>query len=158
MKRIPPKQLRKCGKCFSNYKSMGFFSDVQLAAYSKVGGQIWPNFELVRGFMHVIVTCIKRIECKKNENKWQHPFPRYNLMGSFSYNANQRSEPVCPETLCSLSPIPMMLQIKLDCDSVILKFKCVDIATEACTDARMDGRRLDSHPISSYCEPSAQLS
>ena len=35
---------------FSHYKSMGNFLDAQ--------GQIWPKFELVRDFMHVLVTCM----------------------------------------------------------------------------------------------------
>ena len=36
---------------FSHYKSMRIF----LA--SVVSGPIWPKFELVRDFMHVLVTC-----------------------------------------------------------------------------------------------------
>ena len=37
---------------FSQYKSMGNFLDAQV-----VSGPIWPKFELVRDFMHVLVTC-----------------------------------------------------------------------------------------------------
>ena len=28
-----------------------------LAANSAAGGRIWPNFEIVRAFMHVLITC-----------------------------------------------------------------------------------------------------
>ena len=36
---------------FSHYKSMG------KSANSVVSGPIWPKFDLVRDFMHVLVTC-----------------------------------------------------------------------------------------------------
>ena len=40
---------------FSHYKSMGCFLDLK-AANSIVSGPIWPKFELVRDFMHVLDT------------------------------------------------------------------------------------------------------
>ena len=46
---------------FSHYKSMVFFFRRSRAANSGVGGGIWPNFELIQAFMHILVTC-------KNEN------------------------------------------------------------------------------------------
>ena len=42
---------------FSHYKFNGDFSKSSRAAYSKVLGPIWPNFELVRDVMDVLVTC-----------------------------------------------------------------------------------------------------
>ena len=39
----------ECSQDFSHYKSM--------AAYSAVLGPIWPNFELVRDVIDVLVTC-----------------------------------------------------------------------------------------------------
>ena len=43
---------------FSHYKSMGNSLDAQgQLANSIVSGQIWPKFELLRDFLHVLVTC-----------------------------------------------------------------------------------------------------
>ena len=39
----------ECSQDFSHYKSMGIFPDAQ--------GPIWPNFELVRDVMDVLITC-----------------------------------------------------------------------------------------------------
>ena len=44
----------ECSQDFSHYKSMGIFPD---AANSAVLSPIWPNFELVRDVMDVLVTC-----------------------------------------------------------------------------------------------------
>ena len=41
---------------FSHYKSMGNFLVAQ-GQLSVVSDPIWPQFELVRGFMQVLVTC-----------------------------------------------------------------------------------------------------
>ena len=40
---------------FSHYKSIGIFR-CSNATYSVVSGSIWPKFELVRDFMHVVFT------------------------------------------------------------------------------------------------------
>ena len=37
-------------------------------------------------------------------------------MGAIGCHGNQSSDLICPKTLCSLSPTPMMLQIKFDQD------------------------------------------
>ena len=47
----------ECSQDFSHYKSMGIFSRRSKAANSAVLGPIWPNFELVRDVMDVLVTC-----------------------------------------------------------------------------------------------------
>ena len=53
---------------FSHYKSMGIFSNRSRAAHSAVLGPIWPNFELVRDLMEVLVTTCKYEEDRiKNE-------------------------------------------------------------------------------------------
>ena len=52
MKKIQLKiKVLECSQDFSHYKSMGIFPDAQ--------GQltIWPNFELVRDVMDVLVIC-----------------------------------------------------------------------------------------------------
>ena len=47
----------ECSQYFSHYKSMGIFPDAQGQLNSTVLGPIWPNFELVRDGMDVLVTC-----------------------------------------------------------------------------------------------------
>ena len=48
----------ECSQDFSHYKSIGIFPDaLERAANSAVLGPIWPNFELVRDVMDVLVTC-----------------------------------------------------------------------------------------------------
>ena len=46
----------ECSQDFSHYKSMGIFQGRSRAANSAVLGPIWPNFELVRDVMDVLVT------------------------------------------------------------------------------------------------------
>ena len=56
---------RECSQDFSHYKSMGIFSRRSRAANSAVLGPIWPNFELVRDLMDVLITCgMKKIRSK----------------------------------------------------------------------------------------------
>ena len=59
---------------FSHYKSMGNFRRSR-AANSVVSGPTWPKFELVRDFMHVLVTCrYKKDLIKSNREKVETPF------------------------------------------------------------------------------------
>ena len=59
----------ECSQDFSHYKSMGIFpfSRRSRAANSAVLGPIWPNFELVRDVMDVLVTCKYEEDSIKNE-------------------------------------------------------------------------------------------
>ena len=60
---------------FAHYKSMGNFFRRSRAANSIVSGPIWPKFELVRDFMHVLVTCeYKTDQIKSNREKVETPF------------------------------------------------------------------------------------
>ena len=43
-------------------------------------------------------------------------FSHYKSMGAFCGHGNYSFDPICPKTLCSLSPTPMMLRIKFDPD------------------------------------------
>ena len=52
---------------FSHYKSTGFFSSRSNAANSAALSLIWPNFELVRDFIVVLVTCKNEDDSIKNE-------------------------------------------------------------------------------------------
>ena len=67
--------------------------------------------------MHVHVTCkYKKNRSKTNRETVETSFPHYMSMGAFCCHGNQRFEPICPKTLCSLSPTPVMLHIKFDQD------------------------------------------
>ena len=80
------------------------------AANFVVSGPIWPKFELVRDFMHVLVTCkYKKDRIKSNREIWKHPFPHYKLMRPFCCYGHQSFNPICLKTSCSLSPPPVML-------------------------------------------------
>ena len=57
----------ECSQDFSHYKSMGIFSRSSRADNSAVLGPIWPNFELVRDVMDVLVTCKFEEDSIKNE-------------------------------------------------------------------------------------------
>ena len=60
---------------FSHYKSMGNFLKRSRAANSVVNGLIWPKFELVRDFMHVLVICkYKKDRNISNREKVETPF------------------------------------------------------------------------------------
>ena len=43
------------------------FSDAQGQITLGVGGSIWPKFELIQAFMHVLVTCKNEDDQFKNE-------------------------------------------------------------------------------------------
>ena len=57
----------ECSHDFSHYKSMGIFSRRSRAANSAVLGPIWPNCELVRDVIDVLVTCKYEEDPIKNE-------------------------------------------------------------------------------------------
>ena len=60
---------------FSHYKFMRNFFRRSKAANSVVSGSIWPKFELVPDFMHVLVTCnYKKDRIKSNQEKVETPF------------------------------------------------------------------------------------
>ena len=87
------------------------------AATSIVSGPIWPKFELVQVLcMSSLPASIKRIGLTTTEKRWRHHFPHYKSMGDFCCHGNQSFDPICPKTLCSLSPTPVMLHIKFDQD------------------------------------------
>ena len=81
----------------------------------------------------------------------QH-FPHYKSMGAFSCHVNHSFDPICPKTLFSLSPTPMMLRIKFDEDwPTGLRYIRVESVDS--------GQKADHwYTISLPCEPSAQMS
>lgn len=63
---------------FPLYKSMDIFLTLKCSCV--VHGQIFPNFELIKAFMYVIVTCnyVKgSIKIRRKKTRWRH-FPYYN--------------------------------------------------------------------------------
>ena len=102
---------------FSPYKSMGIFPDAQgqLTPKSLVrSGPISNSFQML--WMSLLPARIKKIRSKIKVLEWSQDFPHYNPMGAICCHGNQSSDPIWPKPYCSLSPIPMMLQLKFDCD------------------------------------------
>ena len=66
--------------------------------------------------MSSLPASIKMIGSKTTEKRWWHPFPHYKSMGDFCCHGNQSFDPICPKTLCTLFPTPMMLHMKFDQD------------------------------------------
>ena len=64
--------------------------------------------------MSLLPASIKRIGSKTTEKRWRHHFPHYKSMGALCCHGNQSFDQICPKSLCSLSPTPMMLHIKFD--------------------------------------------
>ena len=134
---------------FPHYKYMGNFLNVQ--------GQLTPKSVVRSGLnsnsseilcMSLLSASIKRIRYKTTEKMWRHRFPHYKSMGDFCCTRNQSFDPICPATLCSLSPIPVMLHIKFDQDWPT-GFR--DIQLWKCGWQRTDGRRwMDDGPLVYY--------
>ena len=62
----------------------------------------------------LLYASMKIIGSKTTEKRWRHRFPYYKSMGAFCCHRNQSFKPICPKTLCNLSPTLMMLHIKFD--------------------------------------------
>ena len=102
---------------FSHYKSMGNVLDAQghLTPKSVVrSGRNSISSEIL--CMSSLPASIKRIGSKTTEKRWRHRFPHYKSMGAFCCHRNQSFDPICPKTLCVLSPTLVMLHIKFDQD------------------------------------------
>ena len=59
---------------------------------------------------------IKRIGSQAIEKRWRRHLSYYESKRAFCCHGNQSFDPICPKTLCRLSPTPVMLHIKLDQD------------------------------------------
>ena len=66
--------------------------------------------------MSLLPASIRRIGSKATEKRWRHRFPHWKPMGAFCCYGNQSFDPICPKTLCSLSPTTVMLHIIFDQD------------------------------------------
>ena len=64
--------------------------------------------------MSSLPASIRKIRSKTTEKRWRHRFSHYKSMGAFCCHGNHSFDLICPKTLCSLSPTPVMLHIKFD--------------------------------------------
>ena len=96
---------------FSHYKSMGNFFDAQGQSVVQSGRNSNSSEILC---LSSLPASTKRIGLKTTEKRWRHRFPHYKSMGAFCCHGNQSFDPICPKTLCSLSPTLVMLHIKFD--------------------------------------------
>ena len=64
--------------------------------------------------MSSLPASIKKIRSKTTEKRWRHRFSHNKSMGAFCCHGNQSFDLICPKTLCSLSPTPVILHIKFD--------------------------------------------
>ena len=68
---------------FSHYKSMGKFLDLK-GSLLHSQWWMWPKFELVRDFMHVLITCkYKKDRIKKKQEKVETSFIPLYVNGGF---------------------------------------------------------------------------
>ena len=103
--------------------------------------------------MHVTVTCKYEKDLMKNSReKWQHRFHHFKSTGAICCHRIQISDINLGQNL--IQPFPMMLQIKFVCIGLLV----AGIFMFENVNRRTDARWLDFHPISSPCEPSAQVS
>ena len=84
------------------------------AANSVVSGRNSNPSEIL--WMPSLPASIKKIGSKATEKRWRHHFPHYKSMGAFCCHGHQNLDPIYLKTLCSLSPLPVMLHIKFDQD------------------------------------------
>ena len=83
------------------------------------------------------------------ELEWSQGFPNYNPMGVICCYVNQSSDPIRPKTLCSQSPTPIISRWNLiTIGQLVLEIFMFE-SVDGRTDARMHGRRLESHTLSS---------
>ena len=105
-------------RVFTRFLSLyvyGDFSRCPKAANSAVLGPIWPNFELVRDVMNVLVTCKYEEDPIKNEGA--RVFTTFSPLYPYgSYWLPWSSDPIWSKTKCIRCLYPMMLQIKFGYD------------------------------------------
>ena len=87
------------------------------AANSVVSGLIRRNSNSTEILcMSSLPASMERIRSKATEKRRRHHFPHFKLMGAFCCHGHQSFDPICLKTLCSLSPPPVMINIKFDQD------------------------------------------
>ena len=103
----------ECSQDFSHYKSMGIFQDAQGQLTPQSLVESGPNSNLSEIlWLSSLPVSMKKIRSKMKVQACSQHFPHYNHMGAIGCHGNQSSNPIWSKTLYSLSPYPMMLQIK----------------------------------------------
>ena len=110
------KELEK-SKDFSHYKYMGIFQDAQGQLTPQSLVESGPNSNLSEIlWLSSLPASMKKIRSKMKALEWTQHFPYYNPMGAIRCHGHQSSNPIWPKTYCSLSPTPIMVQIKFRYD------------------------------------------
>ena len=100
---------------FSPLDVYGKFFWSSRSSNSAANSTIWSVIELVRDLMPVLVNCkFEEDLIKIKALSYPQQFPHYKSMGDFGCSGNQSFDPICPKTLCSLSPTPLMIHVKFD--------------------------------------------
>ena len=99
--------------------------------------------------MSSLPASIKRIRSKTTEKRWRHRFPHYKPMGAFCCHGNQSFDPICPKTLCSLSPHPSDATYKIwsRLAKWLQRYSSLKVWTTTDDDRR---RRTDDGPLVYY--------
>ena len=107
---------QECSQDFSHYNSLGIFPDAQgqLTPQLVRSGRISNSSEML--WMFSLPASMKKIRSKMKALEWTQHFPHYNPMGAIRCHGHQSSDPIWPKTPCSLSPTPMMVQLKFRYD------------------------------------------
>ena len=120
----------ECSQDYSHYKSMGIFSDAQgqLTPQSLVrSGRISNSSEML--YMFLLPASMKKIRSKMKALECSQHFPHYTPMGAIRCHGHQSSDPIWSKTKCSLSPTPMVVQLKFRYDWPTC---CGDIRVSKC--------------------------
>ena len=81
-------------------------------------------------------------------------FSRYKSLGAFGCHWNQSFDPICPKTLCSLSPTPLMLHVKF---IKIGQMASRDIQVWKCGQRQMNGGPLLNYKLTLCAFGSGEL-
>ena len=140
------------GQLFLHYKSMGIFFVAQRKVTLKrivLSGLKFNSSKIL--WLSSLSASLMKIESRmKSLSSGQH-FPYYTSMGAFGCCGNQGFDPICPKTVCCLSPTKMMQRIKFDRDwqtgvRDIQVWKCGD-GQQLTDGGLMDGGLTDCGPM-----------
>ena len=107
----------ECSQNFSHYKSMGIFQDAQGQLTPQSLVESGPNSNLSEIlWSSSLPASMKKIRSKMKALACSQHFPHYHPMGAIHCHGHQSSDLIWSKTYCILSPYPMMLQIKFNCD------------------------------------------
>ena len=145
----------ECSQDFSHYKSIGIFPDAhgQITPQSLV--ESGPNSNLSKIlWLSSLPASMEKIRSKMKALACSQHFSHYNPMGAIRCHGHQSSGPK-PNASFSL-PNDASDKIWSQLAHWSQRYSCLKMFTDAQTYRRTAA--IDSHPLSSPCEPSAQVS